>query len=86
MNNILKHYIGICILVLFTGFGCAKLVAVDPPITEITGASAYNSDATASAVLTGVYTNMSSSSPSYQGFTSLSVFPSLSADELFGIR
>ena len=70
------------LFVIFSQSDCTKLVEVDPPITEITGSSVYNSDATASAVLTGIYTNMSSSSPSYQGFTSLSVFPSLSADEL----
>jgi starch-binding outer membrane protein, SusD/RagB family len=84
MNHILKHYIGLCILLLLlTQSGCTKLVEVNTPITEITGASVYNSDATASAVLTGIYTNLSSSYfPSPGGLTSMSVFPSLSADEL----
>ena len=81
MNHIRNHYISLCIL-LTTSIGCTKLVTVDPPITEITGASAYNSDATAASVLTGIYTNMSFNAPYYNGFTSLSVFPSLSADEL----
>jgi len=82
-----NHKFQICnillLLVLLTGIACTKLVEVDPPITEITGASVYNSDATASAVLTGIYTNMSSGSITNAGnFISLSLFPSLSADEL----
>jgi hypothetical protein len=60
---------------------CKKLVTVDPPVTEITGASVYSSDATAAAVLTGLYTNMSSAGTG-DGLTSISEYGGLSADEL----
>src|SRR5258708_23848173 len=61
---------------------CKKLVAVDPPVTSTSGANVFNNDATAAAVLTGIYTNMSSSGFAFGGITSMSLFPGLSADEL----
>ena len=34
---------------------CKKFVEVDAPVTSITGDNVYNNDATAIAVLTGIY-------------------------------
>jgi starch-binding outer membrane protein, SusD/RagB family len=63
---------------------CKKLVEVTPPVTSITDASVYNSDATAIAVLTGLYAQLSQAS--YPGNTNqlptLSLWAALSADEL----
>src|SRR6266403_4021042 len=82
----LIHYILILYIMylLVTVFAsCNKIVQVSPPVTSITGASVYNSDATAIAVLTGIYTKISSTSPSTLGsIPSLSLFSSMSADEL----
>jgi hypothetical protein len=62
---------------------CKKFVEVNPPVTALTDNSVYVSDATAIAVLTGIYTNISSGLTSTAGtVTSLSLFPGLSADEL----
>lgn len=61
---------------------CKKLIEVDPPVTSINAANVYSSDATAAAVLTGIYTNMSKAQISSGGISSLSLFPGLSADEL----
>src|SRR5437879_4017471 len=63
--------------------GCKKLIEVDAPATSINEANVYTDDATATAVLTGIYTQMSRSNSSgfSRGFTSLSLCPSLSADE-----
>lgn len=62
---------------------CKKFVGVDPPVTALTDNSVYTSDATAIAVLTGIYISISSSQTSTAGtVTSLSLFPGLSADEL----
>ena len=60
---------------------CKKLVEVDAPITSTTESSVYANDATAIAVLTGVYTNLSSGSFA-GGTSSISVNAALSADEL----
>jgi len=38
---------------------CSKLIEVDPPITSVNGENVFNEDATAIAVLTGIYANMS---------------------------
>jgi hypothetical protein len=60
---------------------CKKLVEVSPPITGVTGANVYNSDATAAAVLTGIYTQLSKAGYTSPGLTALSFFAGLSADE-----
>jgi len=62
---------------------CKKLVNVRPPVFATTSASVYNSDATAAAVLTGVYAKLSSTSnyAGARGFTTISLFAGLSADE-----
>lgn len=63
--------------------GCKKLVQVSSPATSLTSASVYTNDATAAAVLTGMYTNLSAVSPlTGSSITSLSVAAGLSADEL----
>jgi hypothetical protein len=78
-------------IILLTCFftGCKKMLELDAPYTSINSANAFESDATATAVLTGIYMNMSSASFVGGGFfggggsiTSLSLFPALSGDEL----
>jgi len=62
---------------------CKKLVEVNPPVSASTSASVYNSDATAVAVLTGIYAQLSSTSNYFgnHGFATISLFAGLSADE-----
>jgi hypothetical protein len=69
--------------------GCKKLVEADPPYTNLNGLNVYESDVTATAVLTGAYVNMSQASFTGGGFfgggsgiTSMALFPGMSADEL----
>jgi len=62
--------------------GCKKFVDVNAPVTSTNSGNAFTSDATAAAVLTGVYTKISSSGFTHGGLPSLSLFPSLSSDEL----
>jgi starch-binding outer membrane protein, SusD/RagB family len=45
---------------LCTLISCSKLVEVDPPITNTNGDNVFNEDHTAMAVMTGLYTKMSS--------------------------
>ena len=79
-NSIPTYFLilGVCLICL----SCKKLVDVPAPVTGITSASAYNNDITAAAVMTGVYANMSNSSPAAGGLIGTSLYPSLSADEL----
>lgn len=49
----------VLILLAIGPIGCKKLIEVDPPVNSIIGNEIYNSDATASSVLTGIYTDMS---------------------------
>lgn len=61
--------------------GCKKLVDVDTPITSITGANVYENDATSIAVTTGIYASISRQGI-FGPIGSMSLLPSLSADEL----
>jgi hypothetical protein len=66
--------------------GCKKLVEVDAPDTSSNSANVYSSDATAAAVLTGIYAKMSSLNSNYSSSiispTGISIATGLSADEL----
>lgn len=62
---------------------CKKLVEIDSPTTSISGKNVYNNDGTAAAVLTGIYTKMSSASGiTGSELTSVGCITGLSADEL----
>lgn len=77
-------YVVFFVLVLFSSGACKKLIEVPAPVTSTNGANVYQEDATAAAVLTGIYTNMSqtmlANGTSINSFMSL--YPGLSADEL----
>jgi hypothetical protein len=74
----------ICVIVfLLSVSGCKKLIEVDAPISSINSGNVYTSDATAIAAVTGIYVNLSKQFwTNYGAFTTLSLLPSLSADEL----
>lgn len=62
---------------------CKKLTEVPAPTTSLAGTSVYNSDATATAVLSAIYGDISQAGLQSPGpLNSLSVFSGLSADEL----
>lgn len=65
--------------------GCKKMIEVDPPITSLVNGSVFESDATAIAAMTGIYSQLSDMAtiyPSSYTFQSLSINSSLSSDEL----
>lgn len=73
----------LCILLVFFYAGCKKLVDVNPPATSLTGASIYNSDATAISAVTYLYTRLSATSNYFtNGLINVSLYAGLSADEL----
>lgn len=63
---------------------CKKLIEIKPPINAEIGSQIYTSDASAAAVLTGIYTNMSSGqfAGTFTGINSISITAGLSSDEL----
>lgn len=63
---------------------CKKLIEVDGPPTSINTENVYTNDATAAAVLTGLYARLSSwnSILTSDQITAVSFYPALSADEL----
>lgn len=70
-------------VLLFEFSSCDKLVEVPPPATSLTSENVYKNDNTAASVLTGIYTEISSSSVSYgASINSLSLIAGLSSDEL----
>lgn len=80
-----KIKVGLLCSVLIPTFSCKKFVETDVPYISISADNIYTNDAMAASVLTGIYINLSrSNSTGFNtgGVSSLSLFPSLSADEL----
>jgi len=61
--------------------GCEKFVVVEAPLTTVNEDNVYKTDATAIAVLTGIYSRMASDGL-YSGSAGISLLSGLSADEL----
>lgn len=68
-------------LFLVTTAGCKKFLDIPDPITSTTYSNTYNDDATATAVLTGIYANLANGSAGSPQLLSLSFYGGLSADE-----
>jgi hypothetical protein len=83
--NIRRNKIIVIMTILFLGgfASCKKFVDIDGPVNRISSADVYKNDATAAAVLTGIYGGMSQSSI---GSGELAIFlpfyTGLSSDEL----
>lgn len=79
---------GLCIikfLLVLNIFSCKKLVEVTPPVTNVNAENVYTTDATSIAAVTGIYAKISDQSAnllSNNAINGISVFTSLSADEL----
>ena len=68
------------LVLLIAMSSCKKLVDVNPPITSITGASVYTTDANSISAVTGIYSGMMNTGIA-GGMVSMSLYPGLSADE-----
>lgn len=69
------------LFIFLVAMGCEKFVAVDAPTTSVNEDNVYRSDATAIAVLNGIYAPMASGGL-FTGNTGISLVAGLSADEL----
>lgn len=84
MNSISKPILLFFVPLLFVaaGISCKKFVTVPPPVTQVTAAGAFASDATADATVAGLYSRIMESNLYFlNGATTL--YPALSADELY---
>jgi hypothetical protein len=63
---------------------CKKQLEASAPVTSISSANVYSTDATAASVLTAIYSQMSAQNSNMTGesIATISLFPALSADEL----
>jgi starch-binding outer membrane protein, SusD/RagB family len=78
--NMNKIFPAVLLLTLVTTWSsCKKFVDLAPPKSSINEANVYASDATAIAVLTGIYTKLGST---FSGSSGISFQSALSADEL----
>ncbi|WP_316834905.1 RagB/SusD family nutrient uptake outer membrane protein [Pedobacter nutrimenti] len=75
-----------CLTLIFVTLlsGCEKLVTVPDPVTQLVSNSVYSNDATAAAVLTGIYGKMSGDYDMASGYTGVSLLMGLASDELTG--
>lgn len=84
-KNNLTSYIFFTLLFLSISFSaCKKFVDAGGPQTQLNGENVYNTDVTAIAVMTGMYSSMANGVPSpnfASGLESLSLRSGLSADE-----
>jgi starch-binding outer membrane protein, SusD/RagB family len=69
------------LFIFFVATGCKKFVEPDAPATSINEENVYKTDATAIAVLTGIYARMATNGL-FTGSGSISILSGLSADEL----
>lgn len=81
-ENTFRKIIVLYVVILPTFLcGCKKFIEIGAPVTSINSANVYNTDVTAASVLTGIYTDLSEGLRG-QGLASVTLFTSLSSDEL----
>ncbi|NLR81431.1 RagB/SusD family nutrient uptake outer membrane protein [Chitinophaga eiseniae] len=72
----------LALIICLFEISCKKLIKVDNPTTSISGENVFTNSQTAAALLTGIYTQMSSSAITIGDLTSIGFFTGLSGDEL----
>jgi hypothetical protein len=72
----------IFILLSILQLGCKKFVQIDPPETSLASTSVYQSNTTASAVLTGIYADLATDPTYAGGSASIGYLCGAAADEL----
>ncbi|HYM95318.1 MAG TPA: RagB/SusD family nutrient uptake outer membrane protein [Chitinophagaceae bacterium] len=83
MKKIIPYILPLCFMSFF--ISCKKFIEVDPPVDKIVFETAFSDDATATASVTGLYSQMMQQ---YQFFGSyaLTLYPGFAADELTSTR
>jgi hypothetical protein len=71
-----------CLVLLLFTFSCKKFVEVDPPVSSIVSSSAFSNNASAAAVVTGIYSNLMATGGFAGGASSVALLTGLMGDEL----
>jgi starch-binding outer membrane protein, SusD/RagB family len=82
MRNIKYKYSLLIIIVTLFCSSCKKFVTIPPPSTQLVSEAVYDDDATATAVLTGLYSKMIQNGVASGDNMSITLLCGLSADEL----
>ena len=78
-----KQYRMLLITIVCSFFSCKKFVAINPPETQLVTASVFTTDATATAAMVGIYSQMMQSNGFTSGdFGAISNLSGMSGDEL----
>jgi starch-binding outer membrane protein, SusD/RagB family len=81
MKKEFSLYTFVVVSFLLAAGGCKKMIEIDPPVNYFIGNDIYNSNATASSVIIGIYTEMASAGI-FSSVSAVSIRAGLSADEL----
>ena len=73
-----KTHLRLLLIIALSISSCKKFVEIDPPINQITSASAFSTDATATAAIVGIYSRLSQSGI----IKDITPYSSMYADEL----
>ena len=83
MTNYIRSYLFLIFffLFIFMQSSCKKVLQIDLPVNEITGATVYSNDGSAASVMTGLYTRMSNPPTFVISPIGLSYLLGMAADE-----
>ncbi|SHN30677.1 RagB/SusD family nutrient uptake outer membrane protein [Chitinophaga sp. CF418] len=76
------RYLYTGLLLLAVGTGCNKAVEIDPPTSKIVSAEAFAGNASATSVMTGLYSAMISNRGFVSGINGISMLEGMAADEI----
>ncbi len=76
------RYLYTGLLLLAVGTGCNKAVEIDPPTSKIISEQAFAGNASATSVMTGLYSSMISDRGLVSGINSISMLEGMAADEI----
>lgn len=77
-----RYYYILILSFIILAFSCKKFVQINPPATEITGTTVYSNNATAEAVMTGLYDKMITAPGLSSGSLSIGFLMGLASDEM----
>src|SRR5438552_2678992 len=84
MQTVVKYIHKSISLVLFVFIllpSCKKMVAVDPPVNQLTSTVVFTSDKSATSAINGLYSQMMQANLQFAN-SAMTIYPGLSADEI----
>jgi starch-binding outer membrane protein, SusD/RagB family len=82
INTIRKFIFPLALIQLLALFSCKKLIEVNQPINQITSQTIFQNDGSATSAVVGLYSQIINLNLSF-GSGAMTIFPGLSADEIY---